>query len=95
MLKSRILPAMLAAAIMVSAAGAVFAADATTPLTEKTKASALTKQQIKDIKMACKKDSKEDKAAYKACVAEKKKAAKGETAKPEATKAEAPKAETK
>jgi hypothetical protein len=87
MLKTRILPAMLAVAIMVSAGGAVFAADAPAAApAEKAATVTLTKQQIKDIKMACKKESKGDKAAYKTCVTDKKKAEKEKAAEPDTAK---------
>jgi hypothetical protein len=87
MLTTRILPAMLAVAIMVSAGGAAFAADAPAAApAEKAATVALTKQQIKDIKMACKKDSKGDKAAYKACVTDKKKAELEKAANPDTAK---------
>lgn len=78
MSKNRFLPALLAVAILVSTGGAAFAADPAAPAgtpKDAVHAPALTKQQVKDIQMACKKDHTNDKAGYKACVTEKKKAA--------------------
>jgi hypothetical protein len=85
----RILPVMLAVAIMISG-GAVFAADAAAPAAKaKAHGPTLTKQQVKDIKMACKKDHTGDKAAIKACVKEKEDAAKADAVK-SAAPADAP-----
>jgi hypothetical protein len=73
---NRIVIAMFAIALMTSVCGAAFAADKAADAAAKPAAAAkLTKQQLKDIKMACKKEHKDDKAGYKACVKDKKKAA--------------------
>ena len=77
MLKNIAISAVVATAIFLSsgtfAADAPVAADAAAAATTAVAAPANAKQQMKDLKMACKKDHKKDAAGYKDCVAQKKK----------------------